>query len=322
MRNDLPTFPLVIAPTPLQALPRFSAWLACDVEVWIKRDDLTGLALGGNKLRKLSFLVADALQHKATDLVTTGAAQSNHCRQTAAAAAKAGLGCHLVLRGHAGDRPGGNVLLDQLLGATLHWAGTADTSQAMTEVVNSLKEDKRNPYAIPLGGSTPTGAAGYAFAWQELAAQMRDKGIAFDAVIFATSSGGTQAGLAVGAGDDGWPGALHGISVDHKIPHLRETTASLTQATAALLHVATPHPVILHDAYLGEGYGIMGEAEREAIIAMARSEGILVDPVYTGRALAGLIDLARQGALHGRVLFWHTGGTPALFAYEKELLAG
>ncbi len=320
MPIDLPSYPLLLGPTPLHPLPRFSAWLG-GVEIWIKRDDLTPLALGGNKLRKLAFLLAEALAQDATDLVTTGAAQSNHCRQTAAAAARAGLGCHLVLRGRPDARPGGNILLDRLLGAELHWAGGPDTGPALARVVEDLRAAGRRPYAIPLGGSTPVGAAGYADAWLEMSGQARALGIEFDAVVFATSSGGTQAGLAVGAGAAAWPGAIHGISVDHKIPDLAAVTERLTQATADLLALPTPHPVIVHDDYIGAGYGIVDDADRKAIIALARSEGILVDPVYTGRALAGLIDLVRGGVLAGRVLFWHTGGAPALFAYETDLLA-
>ncbi len=320
MPIDLPSYPLLLGPTPLHPLPRFSAWLG-GAEVWIKRDDLTPLALGGNKLRKLAFLLADALAQDATDLVTTGAAQSNHCRQTAAAAAQAGLGCHLVLRGQPDDRPGGNVLIDRLLGAEIHWAGGPDTGPAMASVAADLRAAGRRPYAIPLGGSTPVGAAGYAAAWQEMNEQAQALGIEFDAVVFATSSGGTQAGLAVGAGGAVWPGAIHGISVDHKIPDLAAVTERLTQATADLLQIPTPHPVIIHDDYIGAGYGIVNDADREAILALARTEGVLVDPVYTGRALAGLIDLVRRGLLTGRVLFWHTGGAPALFAYEKELSA-
>jgi len=316
----LPDFPLTQLPTPLHPLPNFSRWLNAGVEVWVKRDDLTGLALGGNKLRKLTYLVADALAQDATDLITTGAAQSNHCRQTAAAACKAGLNCHLVLRGGPEDRPGGNLVLDQLLGANLHWAGRSDTSAAMARVVGELIEAGRRPYAIPLGGSTPVGAAGYAAAWLEMDEQARKLGVQFDAVVFATSSGGTQAGISSGAGETGWAGELHGISVDHTILDLQAVAIPLTIATAGLLQVAQPHPVEVHDAYIGQGYGIVGESERNAIFAMARSEGLLVDPVYTGRALAGLIDLARKGTLQGQVLFWHTGGTPALFAYERELL--
>ncbi len=319
MRTNLPSFPLLLAPTPLHPLPRFSAWLDAGVEVWTKRDDLTPLALGGNKLRKLAYLVADALAQGATDLVTTGAAQSNHCRQTAAAAARAGLGCHLILRGQAADRPGGNILLDRILGAELHWANSPDTSTEMSRVLATLEAAGRKPYAIPLGGSTPVGAAGYAYAWLEMMTQAQEAGVEFDAVVFATSSGGTQAGLAVGAGATGWPGLIHGISVDHKIPDLLARTADLTTATADLLEVAHPHVIITHDDYLGAGYGILGESERAAMLALARTEGILTDPVYTGRALAGLIDLARSGRLMGRVLFWHTGGAPALFAYEREL---
>ncbi|NOX60710.1 MAG: D-cysteine desulfhydrase family protein [Chloroflexi bacterium] len=314
-----PLFQLTQLPTPLHPLPRFSRRLGKDVEVWIKRDDLTARGLGGNKMRKLELLVADALAQGASDLVTTGAAQSNHCRQTAAAAAFAGLGCHLVLRGEPEERPGGNLILDRLFGARLHWSGSSDATMLMEQVLAELREQGRRPYAIPLGGSTPLGAAGYAFAWREMAQQAEKLGMEFNAVVFATSSGGTQAGLSVGAGEAGWTGELHGISVDHKVPHLAEVTEALTQATAALLETARQHPVIMHDAYLGEGYGMVGEAEREAIFSLARSEGLLVDPVYTGRALAGLIDLVRLGALKGRVLFWHTGGVPALFAYEKEI---
>lgn len=316
-----PTFPLLLGPTPLHPLPRFSAWLGAGVEVWIKRDDLTPFGLGGNKLRKLTYLVADALAKGATDLVTTGAAQSNHCRQTAAAAARAGLGCHLVLRGRPDERPGGNVLLDRLFGATLHWAGSADTTATLAAVVAGLEADGRRPYVIPLGGSTPLGAVGYAFAWLELAAQAREVGVEFAEVLFATSSGGTQAGLAVGAAATGFGGRIHGISVDHKAAALTAVVAPLTTATAQLLGRHQAHPVIVHDAYLGGGYGVMGSAEREAILALARCEGILTDPVYTGRGLAGLIDLARRGELRHPVLFWHTGGAPALFAYERELLA-
>lgn len=317
-----PTFPLLLGPTPLQELPRFSAWLDAGIAVWIKRDDLTPYALGGNKLRKLTYLVADALDKGATDLVTTGAAQSNHCRQTAAAAARAGLGCHLVLRGRPEDRPGGNVLLDHLFGATLYWAGAEDTTAAMAALVAGLEAAGRRPYAIPLGGSTPLGAVGYAFAWLELAEQARAAGVTFADVVFATSSGGTQAGLAVGAAATGFTGRLHGISVDRSAAVLETITGPLTAATAALLGREKAHSVVIHDAYLGAGYGVMAAAEREAILALARCEGILADPVYTGRALAGLIDLARRGELRSPVLFWHTGGAPALFAYERELLEG
>lgn len=320
MRTDLPAFPLTLLPTPLHPLPNFSRWLDAGIEVWVKRDDLTGRALGGNKLRKLTYLVADALALGATALVTTGAAQSNHCRQTAAAAAVAGLDCHLVLRGNADERPGGNLILDRLFGASLHWARDIDTGARMQEVVEGLAAAGQQPYAIPLGGSTAIGASGYAMAWLEMVEQATALEVAFESVVFATSSGGTQAGLSVGAGASNWSGVIHGISVDHKVDKLAEMTAVLTAQTADLLEVDDFYPVYVHDDYLGGGYGVMGPPERGAISALARTEGLLVDPVYTGRALAGLIDLARRGALSGRVLFWHTGGTPALFAYEADIL--
>jgi D-cysteine desulfhydrase len=294
-------------------------------QLLIKRDDMTGLALGGNKSRKLEFLVADALAQQCDHLITTGAAQSNHCRQTAAAAARYGLGCTLVLRGAPPARPVGNLLLDQLLGAHLNWTEERSVAEVTAAAQQELRALGRKPYTIPLGGSNVIGATGYVLAMEELINQAAAERINIDFIVFASSSGGTQAGLVLGARVYGFRGRVLGISVDSSADELKMQSGALATATATHLGLGTlsiADEVEVNDDYLGEGYGVVGDAEREAIRLVAGLEGILLDPVYTGRAMAGLIDLIRWGAF-GRgqtVLFWHTGGTPALFAYTDRLL--
>lgn len=322
MLASLPRFPLAHLPTPLEPLPRLSRELG--VRVHVKRDDQTGLAGGGNKTRKLEYLVADALAQGADTLVTVGAVQSNHCRQTAAAAARAGLRCVLVLRGHAPAEVTGNLLLDYVLGADVRWAGDQPRDAAFAEAVAAERAAGRRPYAIPLGGSTVLGAAAYAAALLELKAQLAAPSPQFDRIVFATSSGGTHAGLVVGAQLAGLRSQVLGISVDLPAAELAALVARLATETATRLqapHTYTPADIHVNADYLGGGYAVMGAPEREAVQMFAHTEGLLVDPVYTGRAAAGLIDLCRRGVI-GRaesVLFWHTGGTPALFAYEAEL---
>jgi L-cysteate sulfo-lyase len=330
MLADLPRFPIAHLPTPLEPLPRLSKELG--PRLYIKRDDQTGLAGGGNKTRKLEFLVADALEKKADTLITVGAPQSNHARQTAAAAAKAGLRCLLVLRGDAPPDTTGNLLLDHLLGAQVIWSGKRSREEVMEEVAAEERAAGRHPYPLPLGGSTPLGAAAYALAMVELKEQM-DAGWgrggsetrSFDRIIFASSSGGTQAGLVVGAGMTGFRGEVLGISVDEDLETLRGTVARIATGTAALLgqpHVYSPQDISANTDYLGAGYAIMGKPEREAIELFAQAEGMLVDPVYTGRAAAGMIDLIRRRVIRKdeTILFWHTGGTPALWAYADQLV--
>jgi D-cysteine desulfhydrase family pyridoxal phosphate-dependent enzyme len=296
-------------------------------ELWIKRDDQTGLATGGNKARKLELLLVDALAAGADVLLTYGAVQSNHCRQTAAAAARAGLGCLLVLRGDSPPRQQwtGNLLLDDLLGARVWWAGHQDSLVALEAAAEAERAKGRIPYVIPYGGSNATGAAAYALAFQELWEQTSGAGIHFDRVVFATSSGGTQAGLVVGAKACGYQGQVLGVSVDKTGGHLRDTVMDLLPATAARLELDltfTSSDVVVDDRFLGGGYGVVTEAEREAIRLVARREGILLDPVYTGKAMAGLLAHIRQGEFGTgeRWLFWHTGGIPALFADATSLL--
>jgi L-cysteate sulfo-lyase len=320
-------FPLAHLPTPLEPLDRLSAVLG-GPRLWVKRDDQTGLAGGGNKTRKLELLIAEALAQHADVVLTVGAVQSNHCRQTAAAAARAGLDCVLVLRGAAPPREQwtGNLLLDELLGARLVWAGDHDRDAVMAAAAQKECAVGRRPYLIPLGGSNVVGAAAYALAFAELWAQMHERGIVFDRIVFASSSGGTHAGLVAGAAACGYGGQLLAISIDQTSAELSALVSGLAAEVCRHLDVIGPPPhrlVTVDDGYLGGGYAVMGDAEHEAIHLLARTEGILLDPVYTGRAMAGLLDQIRRRAIAPgeTVLFWHTGGAPALFAYGQELLA-
>jgi L-cysteate sulfo-lyase len=320
-----PRFPLAFLPTPVHSLPRLSARLQSEVGLWIKRDDQTGLAGGGNKTRKLEFLIADAQAQGADVVLTTGAIQSNHCRQTAAAAARAGLECYVVLSGEPPAQPNGNLLLDALLGAEIHWTTREKRSERLVELTEELRTAGRRPYPIVLGGSDPVGASGYALALEELLGQVRKLGLPLDAIVFASSSGGTQAGLVAGAWALGWDVPLLGISVDEPEAELRAHVAELATRTATHLgrpHTFSPGDIQVNANFLGGGYAVMGDLERNAIRSTAREEGILLDPVYTGRAFGGLLDLIRRGAFEpgGNILFWHTGGTPALYAYAGELV--
>ena len=312
-------------PTPLHALPRLSEKLG-GPQVFVKRDDQTGLATGGNKTRKLEFLVADALDRHMDTLITAGAPQSNHARQTAAAAAKMGLRCVLVLRA-SGQPPAGrqgNLLLDELLGAEIRWAQREAVEATMMETANELSVKGYAPCLIPYGGSNAVGATGYVAAMEELMEQAQQMNLRFDRIVFASSSSGTQAGLVVGAKATGYTGQVLGISVDEKRGDLQAKVAKLASETAAHLGQImkfAPGDVDVNADYLGAGYAIMGEPERQAIQLAAQTEGLLLDPVYTGRAFAGMLDLIRKGSIRRdeTVLFWHTGGTPALFAYADEL---
>lgn len=318
----LPRVSLAHLPTPIAPLERLTRELG-GPRLFVKRDDLTGLAGGGNKARKLEFLVADALACGARCLVTLGGAQSNHCRQTAAAAARTGLRCVLVLRGHAPAEETGNILLDRLLGAELVWAGSREREAVMGEVVAAESAAGNGPYAIPLGGSTPLGAVGFALAMAEMLEQAP---VPFDRVVVASSSAGTQAGLVAGAALFGYQGQVLGMSIDEDAASLQSMVAERASAAAALLGEEIridAQDVCVNADYLGGGYGVLGRAEREAIQLFATREGILLDPVYTGRAAAGMIDLLRRGRFEKgeSILFWHTGGTPALHAYAAELRA-
>jgi len=322
----LPRFRLAQLPTSIERLERLSRELG-GPELLIKRDDQTGLALGGNKTRKLEFLVGQALEQGADTLVTAGAAQSNHCRQTAAAAAKAGLKCELILSGQKPELPNGNLLLDELLGAKCHWTERSELPVELSKLPEQLCAQGHKPYVIGIGGSNGVGATGYVLATMELAEQLRAIQQRVDHIVFASSSGGTQAGMVLGARIAEFAGRLHGVSVDKddlEREAYEEEVAQIANECAqyigADIRLATQHIKVVY-GYTGEGYGIVSNLEREAIRLMARREGIILDPVYTGRAFGGLLDLIRKGVFKRgeTVLFWHTGGTPALFAYAQEL---
>jgi len=319
--NNLPHETIAFLPTPIEPLARLSAYLK-GPSISIKRDDMTGLACGGNKTRKLEYLLAEAKAQNTDLLVTAGAVQSNHCRQTAAAAARSGMACTLVLTGDKPSSFSGNYLLDDLFGADIVWSTRTNREADLQKTVAKAAASGRKPYLVPYGGSSPTGAAAYAYAIQEMLGQCQQP----DYIVFPSSSGGTQSGMVVGARAYNYTGKVLGISVDEKSNVLQERIASLAGDTARLVgenYTFSPHEILVDDQYLGKGYGIMGDAEKEAIRLFARIEGVLVDPVYTGRAAAGLIDLIRKGFFtkNQTILFWHTGGTPALFAenYSTKL---
>ncbi len=318
----LPRTPFAHLPTPVEPLTRLTAALG-GPEIIVKRDDQTGLAFGGNKTRKLEYLIADAQSRHARTLITGGAVQSNHCRQTAAAAARMGLDCILILTGDPPEAPSGNLLLDQLFGARTVYTTKDRRDETMQAVLAGAEESGKRPYLIPYGGSNAIGAAAYAYAVQELL----DQGVAADWIVFASSSGGTHAGLAAGARLFGFDGRVLGISIDEPLDVLTTRVARLATETAALLRQPVefmPEDILANADYLGGGYGVMGAAEVEAVQMLARLEGLLVDPVYTGRAAAGLIDLVREGYFKAgeRVLFWHTGGQPALLASQYAGVVG
>ena len=319
MKVQLPRVQIAHLPTAIEALPRLSAALK-GPQLWIKRDDQTGLAFGGNKTRKLEYLLADARSHGAEMLITRGAMQSNHCRQTAAAAARSGFACTLVLSESAPAEIAGNLLLDHLLGAEIIWTEGEDPGKVLESTFTQAWEAGSRPYLIPYGGSNATGASAYVAAMSELLEQ----GLDFDRIVFASSSGGTQAGMIAGVKALELATRITGISVDKPSDELHRLILNLSHQISELLSLNLTFEeddIDVDDRYLGGGYAVMGETEREAIELFASTEGILLDPVYTGRAAAGMIDRIRKGefGLEERILFWHTGGTPALFAYAEEL---
>ncbi|MDO6558537.1 D-cysteine desulfhydrase family protein [Paraglaciecola chathamensis] len=319
---------LGVFPTPIQKLPRLSAHLG-GPQIYIKRDDLTGLALGGNKTRKLEYLLADALAKDSDCIITAGAAQSNHCRQTAAAAAMLGLECHLVLGGQAPNVANGNLLLDQLFAAHIHWSGDKRKGEDIPNIVAALREQGRNPYVVPYGGSNMIGALGFINAFYELHAQCKDAAMPaeFSDIVFASSSGATHCGLVLGKAMCNVSSRIIGINIDKDEQgkdSYKSQLHTLIKDTANKLAVGYPadiDEIQLKDDYIGAGYGVVGVLEREAIALCAQLEGILLDPVYTGRAMGGLIDMIRKGrfSADSNVLFWHTGGAPALFSYAEVL---
>lgn len=315
---SIPCLHLAHLPTPIEALPRLTAQLG-GPRLLIKRDDQTGLAFGGNKTRKLEYLLADAQAHGAKTLITAGALQSNHCRQTAAAAAVFGLDCILVLAGEPPQKPTANYLLDQLFGAEIVWGNWETRHQDLQTAFDQAWQAGRRPYLVPYGGSNPIGAVAYAYAIQEMLEQNIDP----DWIVVASSSGGTQAGMVAGACLYGPKSGILGISIDEPEDVLKARVATL--ATDVLEYMGKtsrfePEDVIVNAEYAAPGYGVLTERERQAVRLFAKTEGVLLDPVYTGRAAAGMIDLIQKRFFKPNdvVLFWHTGGTPALFAEKYQ----
>lgn len=305
-------------PTPLARAERFSAAIGADV--WIKRDDIGSIGLAGNKVRKLEFVVADAIARGADTLVTAGAAQSNHARATACAAAALGLRCVLVLGGHRPELATGNTLLGECFGAELRFVGSedwADINRALAGTVEAIRDAGAAPYLIPLGCSSPLGAVGFVAAYRELLDQLDAQGVAATGVWCASTSGGTQAGLTLGRRLAGRGPVVHGVSagVVWRDPsgafarHATEAAAILGQPV-----VVAPGDIDLDLSQVGAGYGEPTADGAQAIRLLARTEGILCDPVYSGKGLAAMVGAARAGALNGPVVFWHTGGVPVVFA--------
>jgi 1-aminocyclopropane-1-carboxylate deaminase/D-cysteine desulfhydrase-like pyridoxal-dependent ACC family enzyme len=329
----LPRFVLLDGPSPLTRLPRFSAALGDGADVWIKREDLLPLAFGGNKLRNLEFLIGAALADGADSLVTSGRQWSNHCRLTAAAGARAGLAVHLVLTGPPAARgaAGPNQRLDELLGATVHVTATDDRAERAA-LVEAVAADERaagrRPYVIGIGGTGPIGAAGQVLAGLEIGDQLgaagvgeaavvlpSATGVGEAAVVLPSATGGTHAGVLTGLALGGLAARrVVGIAVAAPAAELRPAIDSILDGLAPLVGLrVAPDTVVLEEDQLGAGYGRPTAAAEDAARLLARTEGILVDPIYTAKALAGLVARVRDGRLTGPVVFWHAGGTPGLF---------
>ncbi len=305
--------PLAHLPTPLEPMPRLGQALGMDADaLWVKRDDCTGLAGGGNKARKLEYLCADALAQGCDTLVTGGGRQSNHVRMTAAAANRLGLQCTIVLSCDEPPQPSGNVVLDLVLRPEIVWAGRLgyyECEDVIGETCDRLRSDGRVPYRMPIGGASPVGAIGYVIGADELRAQLAD----IDLVVTADGSGGTHAGLAVGFGDHA---RIFGVDVGAR-PDLDEQIPAKAIEAAALVGRPDPIGVVQIDHnHFGAGYGAPTDDGREAVDLVARMEGLVLDPVYSGKAMAGLMTARRDDriAADQRVVFLHTGGMPALFA--------
>ena len=315
-------------PTPLEPLTRLSEQLG-GPNLWIKRDDCTGLSSGGNKTRKLEFLMADAVERGADAIITQGATQSNHARQTCAIAAKLGMACHILLEDRTGYHDeayshNGNVLLDQLHGASISVRpADSDMNSEMERLAQQLRDDGKQPYVIPGGGSNEIGALGYVNAAFELTHQANERSLRIDCLLHATGSAGTQAGLVLGMEAMNSRIPVYGVSVRAEKQKQEENVYGLVQRTAEFMgyspDLVTREKVVANSDYVGPGYGLPTDSMIEAVKLMASYEGILLDPVYAGKGFAGLIDLVRKGYFKKgeNVVFLHTGGSVSLFAYPN-----
>lgn len=319
-----PRVPLATLPTPIDEAPGLSRRLG--VHVVIKRDDLTGLALGGNKVRKLEFLIGDALQQGADCIVTTGGSQSNHARLTAAACRRHGLDCFLVLDLSIHPEDQGNLLLDRLLGAEVRLIESADPDVAIAEMhslADELSGAGRRPYVIPRGGAVPAGSTGYAAFVSELLGQLREQRLDVTHLYLGTGSTGTHAGVVAGKAATGAGFAVQGVSVSRPVSLQAPKVLQLARDTLRHLGIGASvaeGDILVEDRFRGPGYGVPTAETMEAVEMAAREEALLLDPVYTGKMMAGLVAHAREVRFgpHDTVMFLHTGGAPALFAYHAE----
>jgi D-cysteine desulfhydrase family pyridoxal phosphate-dependent enzyme len=319
-------FDLGFLPTPLHNLKNLSEKYS-PYHIFIKRDDQTGLASGGNKTRKLEYLIWEALQNGCDTVITAGAQQSNHCRQTAAACAIAKLKCHLLLGGTAPKKYNGNLLLSDLLGAQIHFTGENRKGENINALKQQLELEGKKPFVIPYGGSNLTGALGFVNAMKELKTQLIDQNLKIDYLFFASSSGGTQAGLTLGNDLYNLNIKLVPIGIDKSEMQgmsLEEVVLNLVNKGKHLLKIKKEYhlaDVKINNDYNEAGYGVITENEKAAIKELAQSEGILLDPVYTGRAFYAMMDYLKikKIPLNSNVLFWHTGGLPANFYYADKL---
>lgn len=316
--------------TPIQKLPHLTEHLD-GPDIYIKRDDLLGLAGGGNKTRKLEFVVAEALEQGADTLITCGSVQSNHCRLTLAAAIREGLRCQLVLEERVPDsydpEASGNNFLYRLMDVERIEVvpGGTDLEAAMQELADDLEAQGRKGHVIPGGASTPLGAVGYVACAEEVLTQTFDEGLTLDHVVCASGSGGTHSGLLTGFGGNSAGIPVTGISVRHPRKKQEATIHELANRTSELVGVDGGVPedaVVVRDEFVGPGYSLPTEGMVDAVRLLARLEGVLLDPVYTGKAMAGLLGMVEEGAFDAddNVLFLHTGGAPSLYAYRSELL--
>jgi len=318
-------FDLGFFPTPLHQLKNLSKKFLGH-QIYIKRDDQTGLASGGNKTRKLEYLIQKALDEKCDTVITAGAQQSNHCRQTIAACAVAGLECHLLLGGNEPKEYNGNLLLSHLLGAKIHFTGENRKGEDIQNLKISLESKNKKVSVIPYGGSNLLGSFGYINAVKELKDQLKEQNLMLDYIFFASSSGATQAGMMIGMDLFDVKAELVPINIDKA-----ETEGFLEKIVLDLIHESKEFfdlkkeydiaDIPFERSYDKAGYGNLTDDEKEAIKTLAQTEGILLDPVYTGRAFYGMLDYLRKSKIpqNSNILFWHTGGLPANFNYGKEL---
>jgi len=320
-------FNLGFYPTSVHKLNNLSK-LYSDYSIYIKRDDNTGLASGGNKTRKLEYLIQQAVNKGFDTVITAGAQQSNHCRQTAAACATAGLKCHLLLGGDNPDNYNGNLLLSSLLGATIHFAGQNRKGEDIELLKNKLNKQNNKCYIIPYGGSNITGALGYVNAVKELKQQLTKMHLNIDYIFFASSSGGTQAGITLGLEMFNLKTKLIPIQIDKDETYgktLEQTVLNLVNEGVALFKMKKEfqiNDIYVNKDYNKADYGVLTENEKFAIDTLAETEGILLDPVYTGRAFYGMLHILKNKKIkqNSNILFWHTGGLPALFDYAEKLI--